>query len=72
VDRQRSNLAAVRKGAAAGPWREDVAVALAANLEKTFGGWKCRPRFSRQAFQDAFKVGKGAPAALPTVTPERT
>ena len=25
---------------AARPWREDVALALAAHLEKTFGGWK--------------------------------
>jgi amidase len=25
---------------AARPWREDVALALVAHLEKTFGGWK--------------------------------
>src|ERR1700704_2518455 len=28
---------------AARPWREDVALALAAHLEKTFGGWKMPP-----------------------------
>ena len=28
---------------AARPWREDVALALATHLEKTFGGWKMPP-----------------------------
>jgi amidase len=37
----------------AAPWREDIALVIAARLEQAFGGWKIPPMVSRQAISAA-------------------